>query len=143
MYTWHLSEDLWKQIIIEIPIHPENAAQPDGKVLSLDPVPFLKKMIRHNTEVVRKKQALLRKYVFQLQYSIEPYKVGSSWPLDENRKPMMDAYDITMDRVMGMHVGRYSREHEGTVDEKWASQLSLLISQNFNTSYTGPKLFYN
>ena len=126
MYTWHLSEEVWKDITIELPCNLANYQNDKG--LLYDPVKYLQEYVNKNPEEVKRKQTLVRKYAFQIHYSMEHYQAGSSWPLDEHGKPVKDAYDITMDRVMGMHVGRYSRDHIGKIEDKWLDELPHLVA---------------
>jgi hypothetical protein len=51
---------------------------------------------------------------------------SSNWPVDnETRKPMLDAYDITMNYVLGWHSGELERVRNATVPECWDGWLDV------------------
>lgn len=128
MYTWHWSQDLWKQIVIEIPKNETNGDSIHS-VLFADPVLYLKELYDTQPELIQRKQALLRDHVFKLQYSLEAYVPGSSWPLDAStRQPMRDAYDISMDLVLGWHTGRHYRFRNATVPPNWCFGDGVLVN---------------
>ena len=106
MYTWHWSAKLWRDVVVEIPI---NLGNPDKPVLYSDPVQYLKNMVKNDPKGIARRQRLLRQHAFELQYTLEFYKKGSSWPLDEEGRPMRDAYEISMDSVLNLHGGKIIR----------------------------------
>jgi len=141
MYTWHWEEAFWRKVAIELPFHGSAHRY-------FDPVAALQSLRTHNASLVAQKQALLRSRVFELQYSLDHayqdvfrknaasggMEWGSTWPhveaeggavLDENAHaqgrgwPMRDAYDITMDHVLGWHSGREADVRDATVPECW------------------------
>ena len=156
LYTWHLPEEIWKQIVVEIPINIDRnyvegkiiykntpiadlvdlASKNPKKILFSDPIGTLMALVSSNVSDVLRRQKLIRANAFRLQYALEDYVSGSSWPLDESGKPMMDAYGINMDLVLGMHSGRISGERKGSNEAVWAEQLPLLTCQCFNISNT-------
>ncbi len=140
MYTWHWDEEFWREVLIEFPFHGTAHRY-------FDPVSALREMIDKNATLIAHKQRLLRSKVFELQYSLDhsnedTFRKASSggmewdstWPrvihpggdiLDAaayNRMegfPMRDAYDITMDHVLGWHSGREKDFRNATVPECW------------------------
>jgi len=64
MYTWHWEEEYWNEVVVSFLFHPVAFRY-------FDPVAALIDMYKNNTELVKKKQRLLRERVFELQYSLE------------------------------------------------------------------------
>ena len=141
MYTWHWEEQFWRDVAIELPFHGTAHRY-------FDPVVHLKKLFAHNVSLIARKQKLLQSRVFELQYSLDHahqdvfrknlaskgMEWTTSWPrvefeggdvLDEQAYsqrrgwPMRDAYDITMDHVLGWHSGREKDFRNATVPECW------------------------
>ena len=123
MYVWHWSTELWKDIIVELPMDYNNETHP----LQYDPVQILLDLMKYNVSLVRKKQELLRSHVFNLQYSLEGYVEGSTWPLDKDSKPLKDAYDITMDLALGWSSGRLKKEPLPDISHVWGEHLPMQI----------------
>jgi hypothetical protein len=63
MYTWHWSEDYWKDVMIEMDFHPISYRYQD-------PIMILSNLWNHNRSYIERKQQLLRERVFELQYSV-------------------------------------------------------------------------
>ncbi len=141
MYTWHWEEAFWREVVVALPFHGTAHRY-------FDPVAALQKMRAQNATLIAQKQALLRSRIFELQYSLdhshqEVFRKSSgssamewstTWPrveaeggvvLDEQACaqgrgwPMRDAYDITMDHVLGWHSGREMDFRNATVPECW------------------------
>ena len=128
MYTWHWSAKLWRDVVVEIPI---NLGNPEKPVLNSDPVLFLKVMVENDPKGIARRQRLLRQHAFELQYSLEFYTEGSSWPLDEEGKPMRDAYEISMDHVLNMHAGRLNQKRQGPLESKWREDVKKVVSSDY------------
>lgn len=130
MYTWHWDESFWNEISVDLPFHPTAFRYSD-------PVIALRDLYANQTDLIKHKQRLIKERVFELQYSLDSrfyeygdtailnatensYKVPENWPkYKHNSKPMRDAYDITMDLVLGWHSGRIPDIRNGTVPECW------------------------
>lgn len=110
MYIWHWSEELWRQVAIQLPYHRYSRE---------NPVEYLRSLLLNNASEVRRRQQLLRANVFRLQYALEDYSPGSSWPLDEAGKPVPDAYSVAMELVLGWQSGRLTRYRNASVPECW------------------------
>jgi hypothetical protein len=136
MYTWHWSEEFWRAISVELPFHGVAHRY-------VDPVDHLRKLMTENKEVVEKKQKMIRDHVFELQYSLdfkfdEVFKKSpagamewiNSWPtvVDGGEAPMRDAYDITMDHVLGWHSGKEADFRNATVPECWNGHLDKTVN---------------
>ena len=137
MYTWHWSTQLWKDVIIEIPINMSPA--PNEPALLSDPILYLKQLYEKDVEDIRRRQRLMRRHAFELSYALEFYKEGSSWPLDEQGKPVRDAYEITMDHVLGLHAGRATQSIPGDLlGEKrqvWKAEIDRLLPAYYNEEF--------
>lgn len=141
MYTWHWEEAFWRAVAVELPFHGSAHRY-------FDPIAALQNLRTYNASLIAQKQALLRSRVFELQYSLDHahqdtfrksaasggMEWGSTWPrvnveggdvLDENAHgqgrgwPMRDAYDVTLDHVLGWHSGREADVRDATVPECW------------------------
>jgi len=140
MYTWHWEEEFWRDAMIEIPFHGVAHRY-------IDPVVVLQDLIKNNASVIKHKQNLIQKRVFELQYSLDHsyqdtfmkassggMEWSSTWPrvnsmggdvlsADAHNQgkgfPLRDAYDITMDHVLGWHSGREKDFRNATVPECW------------------------
>jgi hypothetical protein len=130
MYTWHWEEAFWKQITVEFSHHPVAYRY-------LDPIDYLKEMLRVNESEVKRKQALIRSRVFELQYALDfeeekwyqrtdaGMEFTNSWPKEKAQDgalvPMRDAYGIIMDHMLGWHSGLEPDVRNGTVPECWVN----------------------
>ena len=140
MYTWHWDEEFWRDVLVELPFHGVAHRY-------FDPVSALREMMDKNVSLVEHKQRLLRARVFELQYSLDhssqdTFKKSadggmeweSTWPRTERSDseildasahyrmrgaPLRDAYEITMDHVLGWHSGREADFRNATVPECW------------------------
>jgi hypothetical protein len=121
MYTWHWSESFWYDISIELPFHP-TAFRVN------DPIILLQNLYRNQSDLVKRKQALIKAKVFELHYALDGrhYDYESSgeeipkhWPRNADGTAMRDAYDISMDHILGWHSGRVPDIRNGTVPECW------------------------
>ena len=128
MYTWHWSAKLWRDVVVEIPLNFEN---PERPVLYSDPVQYLNDMVINDPKGIERRQKILRQHAFELQYSLEFYTEGSSWPLDEEGKPMRDAYEISMDHVLNMHAGRLNQKRQGPLESKWREDVKKVVSSDY------------
>lgn len=129
MYIWHWSEETWKRLIVDLDMNYSKRAD-ENNILLADPVQVLKELVRDRPDLIRAKQKLLRDIVFNVQYSIESYRPGSSWPLTPEGRPLPDAYDLTMDVLLGRHSGRLKLRRNVT------APIEMLRSHK-------SKLFYN
>ena len=129
MYTWFWPEELWKSIVIELPFHPTAFRYSD-------PIPILREMAQ-NVTFIAERQALLRKYVFSLHWSLEQMpspntkKSDTTWPLDpdsENGAYMHDAFETLLELTLGWHTGQLGRQ--------WVGHIPPAIS-NGNPCWTG------
>lgn len=127
MYTWHWEESFWKEISIELPFHPVAFRYSD-------PILVLQELYDKNMSVILMKQELIRSRVFELQYGIEGrYSnkeeriIHDSWPRYEDGKgsPMRDAYEISLDHVLGWHSKRELDYRNATVPECWGGDAWL------------------
>jgi len=124
MYTWHWSEEFWKEVSVEIPFQPVV----DKKI---DPVQYLVDLLKYNLSLVQHKQRLLRGRAFELHYGLDGYHEGgsnSTWPLVDG-KPMRDAYEITINHVLGWHSGREPDIRNGTVPECWGGYVNKTLNK--------------
>ena len=113
MYTWHWSENFWRSVSIAFDFAMVATRQVDP-ILSLIE-------ISKNESFVREVQLRLFHHAFELQYSLDGLHecgVNCTWPQFEG-KPMRDAYEISMDHVLGWHSGKESDVRQGTVPECW------------------------
>ena len=130
MYTWHWEEAFWKEVTIEFSHHPVAYRY-------LDPIASLREMLRVNGSEVRRKQALIRSRVFELQYALDfeeekwyqrtenGMEFTNSWPKEKdsggNSVPQRDAYGVIMDHMLGWHSGLEPDVRAGTVPECWVN----------------------
>lgn len=131
MYTWHWSTELWKNVVIEIPI---NMAASNKPVFLSDPILYLKQLYEQEPRNIRERQRLLRRHAFELSYALEFMKPNSSWPLDERGEPLRDAYEITMDYVLGLHTGMMI-ERPKEWDPAWRGDLDRLLPAYYNNEF--------
>ena len=133
MYTWHWSTQLWKEIVIEIPM---NVMKPSKPVLLSDPIQYLKHMMETEPEKVAHRQKLLHRHAFELSYSLEFYQAGNStnWPLDERGEPLRDAYDISMDHILGLHSGTLVDE-PFAVDAIWRQEIKVMAADFYEKEF--------
>ena len=133
MYTWHWSTQLWKEIVVEIPM---NVMDPSKPVLLSDPIQYLKHMMETEPEKVAHRQKLLRRHAFELSYSLEFYQAGNStnWPLDEKGQPLRDAYDISMDHILGLHSGKLVEEPL-VVDAIWREEMKIAVAEKYSNEF--------
>lgn len=142
MYFQHWPAELWKEIAVEIEvnlgtINSKTGLMLDGKsILKGNPLDILEQMAQQPTEIA-KRQKLIREHVFELQYGLSGYQKESTWPLDVHGSPLLDAYDKTMDLVLGVHLGERARKGpivQDDVLERWRNELPYMISSHFNLS---------
>ena len=123
MYTWHWSTQLWKDIAIEIPMNVMNHTR---SLLLSDPIVYLKDLKVNEPEAIARRQKLLRRHAFELSYSLDFYQPGSPWPLDEEDRPVRDAYEITMDALLGKNSGTFT-EKPRVVESIWKKEVVKLV----------------
>ena len=129
-----LSEEFWREASVMLHFHGTTHRY-------MDPVEELRKLMTENASLVQKKQDLIRRHVFELQYSLDFHfdKVFtkspagqmewvSSWPAREDGSPMRDAYEITMDHVLGWHSGKEADFRNATVPECWNGRLDKTVN---------------
>lgn len=136
MYTWHWTEEFWKEVSIEF----DFAALRRG----VDPVLELQLMMQHNASLVAHKQKLLRDHVFELHYALDSIRETSDdtgerrsasaiayehWPHYSDGRPMRDAFDITIDHVLGWHSGDEPRVRKGTIYACWDGVLDTALNK--------------
>ena len=103
MYTWHWSEKLWKDVLVEF--------YDRGQIFyaGLNIIDTLHDMFVHNSSVVTAKQQLIRENAFRLQYSlIEDSKI---------ERPEPDAFDVTLHQILDTVRGVGSGERVGSIPE--------------------------
>lgn len=137
MYTWHWEEAFWKDVTIDFAHHPVAHRY-------VDPVERLREMLKVNGSEVRRKQALIRARVFELQYALDGQEEAwyqrteqgmefhNSWPREHGAAatPMRDAYGITMDHVLGWHSGLEADVRNATVPECWVNgELNVTLNR--------------
>jgi hypothetical protein len=102
MYTWHWSEELWKEVLVEFndraPIYHSN----------LDIVDTLQTLFKQNRSLVETKQQLIRKNAFRLQYSLVEEGVT---------RPEPDAFDVSMQHIIKTVRGEVSGARVGSVPD--------------------------
>ena len=126
MYVWHWSEELWKSISIELDMIEVTQKR-------LDPVKYLKEYLSKNPMDVARRQELIRRHAFELQYSLEPSCANTSrnlWPVYQGM-PMRDAYDIAIDHVLGWHSGRESHILNASAPHCWNGMLNVTAQPNY------------
>ena len=124
MYTWHWSEAFWKEISIELPF----TAVVEKR---LDPVQYLVDLYRNNLSLVEHKQNLIKAHAFELHYALDSFEESfpnSTWPTLSGQR-MWDAYEITMDHVLGWHSGRKPDVRNGTVPECWGGYVNKTLNK--------------
>lgn len=134
MYTWHWSEEFWREVSVMLHFHGTTHRY-------MDPVQELRKLVTENASLIQRKQDLIRRHVFELQYALDFHfdKVFtkspagqmewvSSWPSREDGTPMRDAYEITMDHVLGWHSGVEADFRNATVPECWNGRLDKTVN---------------
>ena len=137
MYTWHWSSELWKDIVIEIPINM--LADKSQPMLLSDPIQYLKETAEKDPAGIEKRQKLLRRHAFKLSYALEFYDyqndASSAWPRDEEGNPLRDAYDITMDHVLGMHAKRWTPKVIVEVGELWRREVESMLPNYYRDEF--------
>ena len=142
MYTHHWPSELWKQIVVEIevnlgPMSYKTGLTLDGKhILKGNPLDILEQLAQQPKDIARR-QKLIRDHAFELYYGLSGYEKGSSWPFNAHGAPMQDAFDKTMDLVLGVHSGKRARQapkEEDSTLVRWRNELPYMISPHFNLS---------
>ena len=129
MYTWHWSEEFWREISVMLHFHGVTHRY-------VDPVEELKKLMKNNATLIKRKQELIRSRVFELHYALDFHheeifrkshagamEWTNTWPRDPQGRPERDAYEVTMDHVLGWHSGREKDFRDATVPECWNGRL--------------------
>ena len=132
MYTWHWSAKLWRDVVVEIPLNFEN---PERPVLYSNPVQYLNDMVINDPKGIEQRQKILRQHAFELQYALEFYREGSSWPLDEEGKPMRDAYEISMDSVLNLHSGKIIRRPTKVTSEAAKEKIWWMFPKGYAADF--------
>ena len=142
MYTHHWPGELWKQIVVEIEANIEPMNYTTGltitgqNILRGNPLDILEGIAKQPKEIA-KRQKLIREHAFELQYGLSGYEKGSTWPLNVHGAPVQDAFDKTMDLVLGVHSGKRARQapkEEDSTLVRWRNELPFMISPHFNLS---------
>ncbi len=100
MYTWHLPEEVWTAILVEI--SPQEYRKNDFHV-----VRYMENYVKLHPNAIKEKQKLLRENAFRLQYSL----VEDS----ESLPPGDDAYNVSMQGLFDSLSGRARWTRTGSV----------------------------
>ena len=67
-----------------------------------------------------------------MHYALDHKEEGgsdSTWPVHANGESMRDAYEISMDHVLGWHSGKEADVREGTVPECWGGYVNRTLNK--------------
>lgn len=105
MYEWHWNLELWDKIAIHFDTQQENYDLLHNKV------DFIQKLIdiyNKEKEGINRRQLLIRKEAFKLQYSITHIDDETKKEISPYYKDNEDAYDITMRNILQIHTNKKS-----------------------------------
>ena len=102
----------------------------DSQQVGKDGIIYVTRNITSSIELLNKRRSKHQSVVIDQQQQEEVITTHSKyWPLDHHQQPMRDAYDITMDYILGWHSGLVSKERNATVPECWDGWLDVVMNR--------------